>query len=65
MKIELAKYQRLVYMAIILVSLGVIFSTAMKDALGGLGTVFIAIGGLFFIAGMNEKRKINKRNKNK
>jgi hypothetical protein len=44
-------------MGIIVISMGITFNTSMKDSLGSIGVVFIAIGGLFFIIGMNMKRK--------
>ena len=44
-------------MAIIVIALGVVFSTAMSGAVGSLGTVFIAIGGFLFIVAMSRKRK--------
>ena len=55
MKRSLEKYQRTIYLAIILIALGVTFSTTMP--VKSLGTVFIAVGGLFFIIGMSQKRK--------
>jgi len=44
-------------MGIIILSLGITFNTSMKDSFGSLGIVFIGLGGLFFIIGMNMKRK--------
>jgi len=57
MKSKLPKYKRLIFMAIIVVALGVTLSTTMADRVGHLGTVMIAIGGLLLIAGMSLKRK--------
>lgn len=54
---KLEKYIRYIFAGIIIIALGVTFSTTMKDSLGSLGTVFIAIGGLFFIIGMSMKKK--------
>ena len=50
-------------MGIIIIALGITFSSALKDTVGSLGTVFIAVGGLFFIIGMNMKRKEDERKK--
>jgi drug/metabolite transporter superfamily protein YnfA len=50
-------YRRTIFFGIVLIALGVIFSTILKDVNSAIGTVFIAIGGLFFIVGMNKKRK--------
>ena len=54
---KLESYRKFIFIGIIIISLGITFSTAMKDTVGSLGTVFIAIGGLFFIIGMSKKRK--------
>jgi drug/metabolite transporter superfamily protein YnfA len=54
-KKELAKYKRTIFLGIILIALGVTFNTTLE--IGSIGTVFIALGGLFFIAGMARKRK--------
>lgn len=48
-------YRRHIFLGIILIALGVIFSTTMASV-GSVGTVFIAMGGLFFIIGMSKKR---------
>lgn len=50
-------YKRILFMGIIVISLGVILSTTLSDKLGSLGIVFIAIGGLLFIASMSRKKK--------
>lgn len=64
MKKKPEKYRKYIFMGIIIISLGIVFSTALKDSVGSLGTVFVAVGGLFFIIGMNLKRKEDK-SKNK
>ncbi len=50
-------YKRILFIGIIVIALGVIFSTTLSDTLGSLGIVFIAIGGLLFIASMSRKKK--------
>ncbi len=40
-------YQRYIYMGIIIIALGITMSTTMADSVGAIGTVMIAIGGLF------------------
>jgi hypothetical protein len=57
MKNNIAPYKRFIFIAILIVALGITFSTTMNDSLGSLGTVFIAVGGLFFIIGMRKKGK--------
>ena len=57
MKPKPKRSKRYVFMGIIVISMGITFNTSMKDSLGSLGVVFIAIGGLFFIIRMNMKRK--------
>ncbi len=44
-----------IYLGIILISLGVVMNTTLS--IGSIGTVMIALGGLFFIAGMAKKRE--------
>ena len=53
----LERYKRYVFLGIIIIALGITFSASMKDMVGSLGTVFIAVGGLFFIIGMSMKNK--------
>lgn len=54
---KLKKSERILLFGIIIIALGVVFSTTLSDKVGVLGTVFIAIGGLFFISGMSRKKK--------
>lgn len=51
---KLTGYRRRIYFSILIVALGIILSTTPDNS---IGVVFIAIGGLFLISGMNEKRK--------
>ena len=57
MKKKLEGYRRYLYFGIIIIALGVTFSSAMQSNFGSLGIVFIAIGGPFFIIAMSKKRK--------
>lgn len=50
-------YKRYFFIGLILISLGATFSTTLRDRIGSLGTVFIAVGGLFFIISMAKKKK--------
>ena len=50
-------YKRIFFIGLIAIVLGIILSTALSDKLGSLGIVFIAIGGLLFIASMSRKKK--------
>jgi len=59
------KYRRLIFLSIIIIALGVVISTTQSEKVGGLGTVFIAIGGLLFIAGMSEKKKFDEKGNEK
>ena len=54
---NLNNWQKRIYGAMIVIVFGIIFSTIMTDAPQSLGTVFVAIGGLLFISGMNLKNK--------
>ncbi len=60
---KLQGYERIIYTGIIVIALGVVFSTTLEEESGSLGTVFIAIGGLLFIAGMARKRKEDRETK--
>ena len=59
---QIKNYRRYLFLGIIIISLGITFSTALKEKLGALGTVFIAIGGLLFIIGIRKKRLHDKLN---
>jgi len=54
---NLENYRRYVFVAIIIITLGTTFNATLKDTGGSIGSVFIAVGGLFFIIGMSKKRK--------
>ena len=54
---KLEEYKSYIFIAIIIIALGITLTTTAKDTVGAIGTVFIAIGGLLFIIGMNKKRK--------
>lgn len=64
MKKQIENYRRYIFLGIIIISLGITFNTTLKDTLGSLGTVFIAVGGLFFIIGMSKKRTDDEQNNN-
>ena len=57
MNTKLERYRRYIFLGIIIIALGVTFSVNMKDEVGSFGTVFIAVGGLFFIIGMSMKNR--------
>lgn len=61
------RYRRILFAGILIIALGVLLNTTLKT--GEAGTVLIAIGGLFFIFGMQQKRKeedvINKNKEQK
>ncbi len=59
METRLGKYKRYVYIGLIAIALGIAFRTVLQDTVGSLGTVFVAVGGLFLIIGMSMKRKEN------
>ncbi|MCF8261282.1 MAG: hypothetical protein K9J12_10945 [Melioribacteraceae bacterium] len=56
-------HKRFLFMGIIIISLGVVFSNSLSDKFGTLGIVFIALGGFLFIVGMQKKRKFEESNK--
>lgn len=49
-------YKRPIFLGIILIALGVVANTSLAGRFGALGTVWIAVGGLFFIIGMKKKK---------
>lgn len=54
-------YHRTLFLSMILIALGVSISTTMGDSSGTIGTVMIAVGGLFFIIGMTKEENLNKK----
>ena len=48
--------KKIFFTSIIIIALGINFNTVMADSMGSIGTVFIAIGGLLFIAAMARKK---------
>jgi len=59
-KSKLEEYKRFIFIGIIIIALGITFSTSLKNSFGSLGTVFIAVGSLFIIIGMSKKKKVKK-----
>lgn len=57
MKTNTPTYKRHFFIGILLVALGVIFSTTLKELAGSPGVVFIALGVLFMVSGMHKKRE--------
>jgi len=53
----MAGYRRILFIGALVTALGVVISTTSSERTGPLGTVFIAIGGGLFIAGMSRKKK--------
>jgi hypothetical protein len=60
-----ADYKRTLFIGIILIAFGVIFSTNFSESLGSLGIIFIAVGGLFFIISMSAKKREEDTKNNK
>ena len=58
------EYKRIFFIGLILISLGITFSTTLEDKVGSLGVVFVSIGGFLFIVAMSKKKKL-KEGKNK
>lgn len=56
-------YRKTLFAGITIIALGIVFTTTLSKYSGSLGVVLIAVGGLFFIAGMNEKRKVDREEK--
>ena len=56
-------YKKTFFISLIFIALGVIFNTVLKESVDSLGTVFIALGGLFMIISFAKKRKSEENNK--
>jgi hypothetical protein len=61
---KLERYERPLFLSAVIIALGITLTTVLKDTLGSVGIVFIAVGGLFFIIGMNKKRKKDEQKNN-
>lgn len=62
---KLKGHKRSLFLSAVMVALGITFTTIMKDTLGLVGIVFIAVGGFLFIVGMSKKRKEDEKNNKK
>ena len=60
---KLEGHKRDLFASATIIALGITFTTILKDKVGAIGIVFIAIGGLLFIIGMRKKQKEMKRKK--
>ncbi len=56
----LNNYRRLFFISIIMIAMGINLNTTWKGEFGTLGTVLIAVGGLFFIMAMGKKKEESK-----
>jgi hypothetical protein len=54
---KLAIYKRKVFIGIILIAMGVVLRISLSGQASSLGNVILAIGGLFLVIAMNEKKK--------
>ena len=59
---KLSEAKRFIYFGLLIISLGLIYSTTLAESLGAFGMLFMVMGGLFFIIGMR-KRKQEEDNK--
>ena len=55
-------YRRAFFISIILITVGVVLNTLIKENVTAIGTVFIAVGGLFFIISMAKKKSQEQNN---
>jgi predicted membrane channel-forming protein YqfA (hemolysin III family) len=55
--IDQMDFKKMIYLATVIVSIGVILTTTLKESARPIGVVMIATGGLFFIIGMNKKKR--------
>ena len=57
-------YRKYIFMGIVIIALGIVFSTTLKGNVKSLGNVLVAVGGLLFIVGMSKKKKEEKERDN-
>ncbi|RPG35678.1 hypothetical protein [Flagellimonas sp.] len=57
-------YRKYIFMGIVIIALGIVFSTTLKGNVESLGNVLVAVGGLLFIVGMSKKKKEEKERDN-
>jgi hypothetical protein len=50
------RYKKFILIGIIIIAMGIVFSNTLENVSESLGTVLIAVGGLFLIIGMSKKR---------
>ena len=55
-------YRRALFISIILITVGIVLNTLIKENVTAIGTVFIAVGGLFFIISMAKKKSQEQNN---
>jgi len=54
---KIEEYRKFIFIGIVVIALGITFSTSLKETLSSLGNVLVALGGLFLIFGMSKKKK--------
>ena len=57
-------YRRKIFAGIIIISIGIVLSNLLEGSTGSIGIVLIAVGGLFLISGLNDKKKENSKKGN-
>ncbi len=55
---KVREYKRFVFLGIIIIALGITFSTTLKESIPSLGPVFVALGGFFILIGLSKKRTL-------
>ncbi len=61
MKVNTPAYKRNFLVGILLVALGVVVSTKLKEMAGSPGAVLIALGVLFMVSGMHKQKEYEKK----
>ena len=60
MNIKLEKHKQYLFFGMTIIAIGVTLSSVFRSVNNSIGIILIAIGGLFFIIGMNIKKKIER-----
>lgn len=59
-KLNEINYKVFLSISLIIIAFGILFNTVLKDSVENLGTVLIAVGGLFLIISMAKKSEVEK-----
>jgi len=59
------EYLKTIFASMVIIAIGIVLKINFHESTGSLGILIVAIGGLFFIIGMKNKQKHDKKKLNK